>query len=153
MSDSTVHNLLKGTGKAVVDSDSYGLTYYTTEPLVVGRTYTISAYVEKVERSPLTGTKYGRPVIELYDGGGWWNVGALSGDVPGQQHLTFTYAKPFPDHADPTKISICNTSPYGGSGITRSMSFRDVMLVEGSTPAAWAPAEGEDIAGGCVHER
>lgn len=28
------------------------------------------------------------------------------------------------------------------------------MLVEGTTPAAWAPAEGEELAGGgCVHER
>ena len=150
MSDSEVHNLLKGTASAVSDFAWLGFDYRTTEPLVVGKTYTISLHVEKVERSPLTGTKYGKPVIEIFDGGGWWNVGALAGDVPGQQHLTFTYAKPFPDHADPTKISICNTSPYGGSGITRSMSFRDVMLVEGSTPAAWAPAEGENLAGGGV---
>lgn len=29
-----------------------------------------------------------------------------------------------------------------------------LMLVEGDTPAAWAPAEGESLAGGgCVHER
>lgn len=29
-----------------------------------------------------------------------------------------------------------------------------LMLVEGTTPAAWAPAEGEGLAGGgCVHER
>lgn len=68
MSDSTVHNLLKGTG-VTVDNDGYGVVaYQLAEPMVVGMTYT--------------------------------------------------------------------------------------MLVEGTTPAAWAPAEGEGLAGGgCVRER
>lgn len=145
-SNSTVNNLLKRTANSITDFAYFCVDYITTEPLVVGKTYTVSLYVEKVERSPLDGTKYGKPVIELYEGGGWWNVGAFVGDVPGQQHLTFTYKQPFPDHTDPNKISICNTSPYGGSDVTRSMSFHDVMLVEGDTPAAWAPAKGEMLA-------
>lgn len=142
-------NLLKGTAQEVTDFAYFSFDYSTTEPLKVGKTYTISMYVEKVERSPLNG----KPHIAVVDGAGWWIAGSLVGDVPGWQHLTFTYAQPWPDHADPDKVSICNTPPYGGTGIKRSMSFRDVMLVEGTEPAAWAPAEGETLAGGgCVHE-
>lgn len=39
-------------------------------------------------------------------------------------------------------------------GSPASLYVRDLMLVEGTTPAAWAPAEGEELAGGgCAHER
>jgi hypothetical protein len=140
-------NLLKGTGKAVIDSGSYGIGYGTTELLVVGKTYTISAYVDKVERLPLDDVSDGRPKIAVYDGGGYWSGGSLAGDVPGQQHLTFIYKQPFPEYKDPNRIYIYNTPPIG-TGVTRKMSFRNLMLVEGSEPAAWAPAEGETLAGG-----
>lgn len=136
-------NLLSGTKEPISNFQYFGFDYSTTEPLVVGKTYTISMYVDKLERSPLDGTEYGKPVINIYDGGGWWCAGTLAGSVPGQQHLTFTYAQPWPDHAGPNKISITNTPPYGGSDVKRSMSFRKVMLVEGTEPAEWAPAEGE----------
>lgn len=152
MSDSTVHNLLRGTGETV-DSDGYGVvSYELVEPLVVGREYTVSAYVEELVRTPLP-SGVDRPVIALCDGASWWSGGNLSGDVPGVQTLTFTYKQPFPDHADPDQIWLFNT-PQNGTGVTRRARLRDVMLVEGDTPAAWAPAEGETLAGGgCVHER
>lgn len=37
-----------------------------------------------------------------------------------------------------------------GTGVTRRARLRDVMLVAGDTPVAWAPAEGETLAGGGV---
>lgn len=141
---STVHNLLKGTSGVVHTSSDYEVVrYQTTEPLVVGRTYTISAYVEKVERSPQNGT----PKLAVYDGADWFMPGVLYGDVPGQMSLTFIYKKPFPEHTDPNHLVIYNTQPRG-TGVTRMASIRNVMLVEGDTPSAWAPAEGETLAGG-----
>lgn len=48
------------------------------------------------------------------------------------------------------------TAPAGAEYVAASWKDgnRRPMLVEGTTPAAWAPAEGETLAGGgCVHER
>lgn len=153
MSDSTVHNLLLGTAEAL-DNDFYGVVgYEVAEPLVVGRTYTVSAYVEELVRTPLP-SYVDRPVLLLCDGGSWWNGGRLSGGVPGVQVLTFTYAQPFEGHADPSRLILYNTPPLGDSSVKRSTRLRDVMLVKGATPAAWAPAEGEELAGGGYsHER
>lgn len=143
-------NLLIGTSGATVTNKRYDVVQYqTTEPLVVGKKYTISAYVEKLERLPLDGSKHGKPELEVYDGGGWCSFDALAGDVPGPMTLTFTYKQPFKDHADPNKIILYNTPP-NGTGVTRMASIRNVMLVEGDTPAAWAPAEGETLAGGVL---
>lgn len=47
-------------------------------------------------------------------------------------------------------------APEGAEYVVASWSDgqRRPMLVEGTTPAAWAPAEGEELAGGgCSHER
>lgn len=141
-------NLLKGTLDEIRDSDAYLVkNYSTTEPLVVGKTYTISAYVEKIERSQLDVGK--SAVLTAYDGAGWNSFGDLKGNVPGLMTRTFTYSKPFPDHAKPDEVSIYNTPP-NGTGVTRRASFRNVMLVEGAEPAAWAPAEGETLAGGVL---
>lgn len=152
MSDSTVHNLLRGTGETV-DNDRYAVvSYELVEPFVVGREYTVSAYVEKLVRTPLP-SGVDRPALALYDGASWWCGGSLSGDVPGVQTLTFTYNRQFPDHTDPDHIWLFNTPP-NDTGVTRRARLRDVMLVEGTEPSAWAPAEGETLAGGgCVHER
>lgn len=143
-------NLLMGTSGVVHTSADYNVVcYQTTEPLVAGKTYTISAYVEKLERSPLDGT----PELAVYDGASWFKAGVLAGDVPGQMHLTFIYKQPFPDHTDPNHLIIYNTPPRG-TGVTRVASIRNVMLVEGDTPAAWSPYVGETLAGGgCSHER
>lgn len=48
------------------------------------------------------------------------------------------------------------TAPAGAEYVVASWADgnRRPMLVEGTTPAAWAPAEGETLAvGGCSHER
>lgn len=142
-------NLLKGTSGVVHTSADYEVArYQTTNPLVVGRTYTLSAYVEEISRSGSD-----KPVLAVYDGASWWSGGSLSGDVPGVQIVTFTYKQPFEGHADPSKINLYNTPP-NGTGVTRSARFRDVMLVDGTEPAAWAPAEGEKLSGGgCSDER
>ena len=43
---------------------------------------------------------------------------------------------------------------YSCAAGTRTQKMAGIMLVEGTTPAAWAPAEGEELAvGGCSHER
>lgn len=135
-------NLLKGTSDSLTNSSDGIMAFYdTTEPLVVGNTYTISAYVEKLECADDGG--WGVPLIAVFDGGGIWPCGALAigGEVPGFAHMTFTYKK-IPPGSDPNRIYMLNT-PGGSDDATRVSSFKDVMLVEGSTPSAWAPAEGE----------
>lgn len=139
-------NLLAGTGKVVDSADYQVVQYALAEPLVVGRTYTVSAYVEELVRTPLP-SGVDRPVLAIYDGARWWSGGNLSGDVPGVLTLTFTYKQPFPDHVDPSTIWLFNTPPMD-TGVKRRARLRDVMLVEGTEPAAWAPAEGKELAGG-----
>lgn len=136
-------NLLKGTSDSFTDSSELAVaTYDTTEPLVVGKTYTISAYVEKLECSNVGA--FGVPDISVYDGIFYWRLGvlAIKGEAPGFAHLTFTYRQVSPDTADPNKIILTNT-PYTDDSDTRVSRLKGVMLVEGNTPAAWAPAEGE----------
>lgn len=138
----TKKNLLKGTSEAKSSDNYLVASYQTTEPLVVGKMYTISMYVEQLVRTPLTGAEDGREELVVFDGGGWFSVCVLAGDVPGQMRMTFVYKQPNPEHCDPNSIIIYNTPPRG-TGITRAATIREVMLVEGSTPADWAPAEGE----------
>lgn len=75
-------------------------------------------------------------------GANCWSGGSLKGDIPGVQTLTFTYNQPNPDHIDPNHIRIYNTS---NNDAKRKAVLRNVMLVKGDTPAAWAPAEGETL--------
>lgn len=52
---------------------------------------------------------------------------------------------------EPVDVYVCVNAAKKGVTVDYRMRF---MLVEGTTPAAWAPAEGETMAGGgCVHER
>lgn len=134
-------NLLKGTSDSFTDSSEVIVAVYdTTEPLVVGNTYTISAYVEKLECTD--NGLFGVPLIAVCDGANAWLLGTLmiEGEAPGFAHMTFTYRQ-IPLGADPNKIYMLNTP--GSSDATRVSSVKEVMLVEGSTPADWAPAEGE----------
>ena len=132
-----ISNLLIGTGKRLTSYKYYAAEYATTEPLVVGNTYTISVYVEDVECDGAT------PRLAIYDGGSWANLGDLKSE-PGTQTLTFTYQQPYPDHCDPNRICIYNTPPMTDK--KRKTVFRHVMLVNGATPAAWAPAKNESLA-------
>lgn len=128
------YNLLIGTG-TTVNSDTYFVVKYkTTEPLVVGTTYTISAYVEELECDGVT-----NPKLDIFDGAGWGYAGGLKGDIPGVQTLTFEYQQSSPEHVDPNHISIYNTTGTNRS-TKRKAVLHHVMLVKGDTPAAWAPA-------------
>lgn len=52
---------------------------------------------------------------------------------------------------EPVDVYVCVNAAKKGATVDYRMRF---MLVEGTTPAAWAPAEGEELAGGgCSHER
>lgn len=128
------YNLLIGT-EATVNSDTYSVvTYKTTEPLVVGTTYTISAYVEELECDGVT-----NPRLDIFNGKGWARQEPpLSGDTPGMMHSTFKYSKTVPEYTDLNHIRICNT--YPNSDVKRKAVFHHVMLVEGTEPAPWAPA-------------
>lgn len=138
-------NLLKGTSDSFTDSsDMIVAAYDTTEPLVVGKEYTISAYVEKLECS--NDGIFGVPCIVVTDGGGYIMLGvlAIANEAPGFAHLTFTYKQISHDKADPNKILFLNTIGTPNSA-TRESRVKGVMLVEGNTPSAWAPAEGETV--------
>lgn len=144
-----ISNLLIGTGTSVNVDKYWGPVYETTEPLVIGNTYTISAYVEELECEGVT-----YPRLDIYDGSGWLMQAFLMGDTPSMMHTAFTYRNEDPDHFDPNHIFIVNTFPE--SGAKRKAVFRNVMLVNGDTPTAWAPAEGEtltaDAGGGRCYE-
>lgn len=127
------YNLLIGTG-TTVNSDAYMFVVYrTTEPLVVGTTYTISAYVEELEYEGTT-----KPRIEVHDIANWQMETILMGDTPGMMHATFIFNKYNNEHFDPNHIALFNTPPYNDA--KRKTVLHHVMLVEGDTPAPWAPA-------------
>ena len=127
------YNLLIGT-EATVNSDAYLVVKYkTTEPLVIGDIYTISAYVEELK---CEGTN--EPTLDIFNGKGWANQGFLSGDTPGMMRKTFSYSKTNPEYTDLNNILICNT--YPNSDEKRKAVLHHVMLVEGTEPAPWAPA-------------
>lgn len=127
------YNLLIGTG-TTVNSDKYLVVKYkTTEPLVVGTTYTISAYVEEIE------CEGKMPNLVVTEGTGRWGPsGSLTGDIPGVQTMTFPYIPTNTDNLNPNYISIYNT--YPNSDAKRKAVLHHVMLVKGDTPAPWAPA-------------
>lgn len=128
------YNLLLQTGTSV-SNGKYGVAgYKTTEPLVVGNIYTISAYVEDIKCDGAT-----EPSLDIYDGAGYWSGGSLKGDIPGVQTLTFKYQQPYPDHTDVNHIFIYNTTSTNPSA-KRKAVLRNVMLVKGDTHVAWAPA-------------
>ena len=127
------YNLLIGTEKTVNNDKYFVVKYKTTETLVVGDTYTISAYVEELECEGTTETK-----IDIYDGAAWSRQAVLMGDTPGMMHTTFTFHKGNPDHFDPNNIALFNTPPDNGK--KRKSVFHHVMMVKGTEPAPWAPA-------------
>lgn len=128
------YNLLIGTGETI-NSDRYGAAgYKTTEPLVAGNIYTISAYVEEIECDGVT-----EPKLDIFDGAGYWHGGSLKGDIPGVQTLTFKYQQPYPDHTDTNHIFIYNTTSTNPNA-KRKAVLHHVMLVKGTEPAPWAPA-------------
>lgn len=168
MSDSTVYNLLKGTmdwsgdwadagywrksgthdGFVVMRRGDPWKGLYKPVVLAAGTTYTFSAMV----RVPA-----GKQAHAYLSGGGTVNDTYLAnsefaGDVSAttvtgdggwfEIRVTFT-----PTASKAVHARIEADGSYG-------IEVCALMLAEGATPAAWAPAEGEGLAGGgCVHER
>lgn len=134
-----ISNLLIGTGTSVNSNGYRVVTYKTTEPLVHDTTYTICAYIEELECEGDT------PKLYVYDGNGHIIFGILKGDIPGMYTMTFTYNQNIPGQypPDPNNIAFFNTIPYNDA--KRKAVLHHVMLVKGTEPAAWAPAEGETL--------
>lgn len=128
------YNLLIGTGETVNSDAYFAVKYQTTETLVDGNTYTISAYVEELECEGKT------PGLYVYDGHAHVNLGFLKGDIPGVQTLTFTYNTDSPLPTDPNSIRFFNTIPYSNSDGKRKAVFHHAMMVKGTKPAPWAHA-------------
>lgn len=170
MSDSTTYNLLTGTmdwsgdwknaygwresgthdGFVVMRRDAAWQGLYKPVALTAGTTYTFSATV----RVPA-----GKQAHVFLSSGGTVNdttlansefagvYGAAQADVTGtgewfEISLTFTPTA--------SKAVMARVEADGDYGI----EICAPMLVEGDAPAAWAPAEGEELAGGgCSDER
>lgn len=170
MSDEQRKNLLSGTmdwsgdwgnasawhaygthgGFAVMSRKDRWLGLYKAVKLVAGHTYTFSACVRVepgqnhtaaiyISSAGTVNDKYlvdrefdksYRIFSDIADGG--WHTISHTFTVKASK-----YAIPRVEAADRYGLSVCA-----------------YMLVEGDTPAAWAPAEGETLAGGgCAHER
>lgn len=110
-------------------------------PVKAGRTYTLS-----IDFDGDVPDGYRRLALQLFTDvkkNVYINVAFIYRDP---LHVTFTV----PD-GDYEMLQLWGPIIKGGA--TVDMRVR-LMLVEGDTPAAWAPAEGEGLAGGgCVHER
>lgn len=166
MSDSTTHNLLTGTedwsgdwpedwrnagywhksgthdGFAVMRKNNAWQGLYKPVVLTAGATYTFSA----MARVPAGK----RARVYLSSGDTVNDTYLANSELPGGQgfvtgdggwfeiHLTFT-----PTASKAVKARIEADDNY-------TIEVCALMLVEGDTPAAWAPAEGESLAGGGV---
>lgn len=185
MSDSTVHNLLKGTGDgtwANYAGTKESATAFGTKVVSCVRNgsesyqsmndTTVSGLVPRKGDS-VTLTFWCRASAEcaiysyLYSDSGsgdGWNArkhaddGTTSDDgwVTTKVGTDWTYARhtwTYDEDAGRAPKSIA-VRLMGGVPNGVKVSVAGVMLVEGDTPAAWAPADGETLAGGgCVHER
>ena len=172
MSDERRKNLLSGTrdwsggwrnagdwnadgthdGFAVMSrTDAWNGLYKLSPKLVAGQTYTFSACVkvEPGENHPVRIYITNGHVVNdkhISDSEVTPNTAPFDNIADGKWHvisLTFT-----------PKVSkkdvVARIEGIGGY----KLSVCAYMLVEGDTPAAWAPAEGETLAGGgCSHER
>lgn len=185
MSDSTVHNLLKGTGDgrwSVGTKDSAAAFSTAVVSLVSdsSKTYqdfNVGTYSDVIMTAPrkgdsLTLTFWCRASAEciirsyLYsdsgsgDGGNAKKHNEMGGTNSDGHARTkvgteWTYVRhtwTYDEDAGRAPKSIVARLMGVANGVT--VSVAGVMLVEGDTPAAWAPAEGETLAGGwCSHER
>lgn len=116
-----------------------------------GHTYTLSYTVKVIEPAPGTYRRDERYGVTLYSPSGMHGIkGTLvyhgnpsAGDT---FHMsgTFTAADSYPGD-----VMMLAYSDYArdesGAMHTGIVEIDDLMIVEGSTPAAWAPAEGETL--------
>ena len=144
MSDETVYNLLRGTSAQAQTSTGYAaFKFALTKALEVGKTYTFSVDVDELSSSATDS-----PYIGPNDGNGHVRYCTLRGT--GHKVGTFTVGNLNYDESvyDFASFAIYNTPGLAGSlSATKRLVIRNAMLVEGDTPAAWAPADGEELAG------
>ena len=161
MSDSTVYNLLRGTtGKAYSATLPENATYKGTAEFVLdaphakGDAFTLSFDVRLSAPGQLAAYLYnpdgntnksvyvdGTYVRDGVDGYVWYEAG------PEWRHVAITWEyKEAPvklvDRIIPARMFGANTA------VGTTVEVRNLMLVEGTEPAAWAPADGESLAGG-----
>ena len=161
MSDSTVYNLLRGTtGKAYSATLPENATYKGTAEFVLdaphakGDAFTLSFDVRLSAPGQLAAYLYnpdgntkksvyvdGTYVRDGVDGYVWYEAG------PEWRHVAITWEyKEVPvklvDRIIPARMFGANTA------VGTTVEVRNLMLVEGTEPAAWAPADGESLAGG-----
>lgn len=174
MSDSTTYNLLAGTangdvskwkigkgwGGASITSDAvdgyqciihevpYGwqVMYQPLPSNLAGKLVTLSGYAKITSKNDITEkviygvnnlNEFYVTVIEISDS--WMRIGA-----------TFTLSE------TPMLSILTRVLPEGYNNGVRdnsafaTVAYRELMLVEGATPAAWAPAAGETLSGGVL---
>ena len=95
--------------------------------------------------------------VEVEDGGlGTYNYFSVwltddSGSIGSNPQGYPRYSNLSLSVTEPVDVYVCVNAAAKGATVDYRMRF---MLVAGDTPAAWAPAEGETLAGGgCSHER
>lgn len=158
MSDETVHNLIVPHAQRSVtahgltaDFDGLGSVHIYGAPKTVSSAYGIGSYGSIRNLTPGGTYTYSTDVAlpdGVYIGNNSWSTSTgkviiNGGYMYSGSSLTFTAS---PDS---------NGVGYVFIGITPSLKqpidvTLRIMLVEGDTPAAWAPAEGETLAGGVL---
>ena len=166
----TVYNLLRssdiswgnaslgtfsGTAQKIVCSHIWGDQIISSKAFArifkPGHTYTLSYTVKIIELAPDTYRRSDRYGVRLYSPSGihdinnmlWYHDNPSAGDT---FHMsgTFTAADDFPGD-----VKILAYAGYSRDESNTPhigvVEIDDLMIVEGSTPAAWAPAEGETL--------
>ena len=169
MSDSTIHNLLTGTEGLTLsatlpeDTSQYVSVAQSTlsATRAKGDSFTLSFEVRMSAAGEVSAYLYNRlgnvskdvyvdgslensGVVDghaHYDAGPEWRCVAISWEYLGDSGQPVEYVIP-------ARLFRANTA----AGTT--VEVRNLMMVRGTTPAAWSPAEGETLSGGgCSDER
>lgn len=167
MGDSeTVYNLLRsgdilwagditGTAQRITLSHVWGIKLISSEAFArifkPGHTYTLSYSGKVIEPAPDTAYREDRLGVRLYsyaDTSKGFDVMEYHNNPPAG--YTFHKSKTFTTFDSyPRGVWILAYSDYSRdeSGVRYMgvLEISDLMIVEGSTPAAWAPAEGEAL--------
>lgn len=161
----TVYNLLRsddilwagdvtGTAQRITLSHVWARRLISSEAFArifkPGRTYTLSYSGKVIEPAPDTAYREDRFGVTLHPTGILGVVNTLEYHRNPPTGYTFRVSKTFttPD-AYPGDVRILAYSDYSrdesGTPHQGIVEIDDLMIVEGSTPAAWAPAEGETL--------
>ena len=172
----TVYNLLRsddilwagditGTAQRITLSHIWARKLISSEAFArifkPGHTYTLSYTVKVIEPAPGTYRREDRYGVTLYSPSGMHGIkdtlmyhdNPSAGDT---SHMsgTFTAADDFP--GDVSILAYSDLSRDSSNDMQIGIvEIDDLMIVEGTTPAAWAPAEGETLAadgGGWRHD-